>query len=565
MGLLNHQALQIVKGIGIVPGDTSSPEQNPDVIDLLSANSAFSLVNWSPNIPSLKQGGIWADSSLSDGRQLVNGVNTNVIETITVQLTGASCQAFAANFAALQRIIQSARKHWDTFYQIEPLYLLWKASGAPGPQYALIYNIDMKITYQDSVTFQAEIILSIEREVGWRGVKPGGTPQEWAFYANGIYTQFNQTNINLRSGSTHTATGTVNNRQEFNTIHTFSRQNFLDIPASKLPGDLPPLLCLVTQPQFAGSGQFMNVLVSRVSKPVTLPDRKGNTLPRYNAFVGAAGSLGTNAAFVNDGTNGIIHNPVSANQRRVDVTFATATDQTRLTWAASSTFTHTNPNLLRGRYRILIRSNQTGGVLGNVTMYLKFISASGTFFTTPTISPLITAGGAPFVQDLGVVTIPPDNNVLQMSKGSGQLIAPVYGVAGDLDGNITIELHAARTGGAGTLEFFDFILMPFDEGSILIAPQVAGSGAAEAVIYDNTGYYGHGSIDVIGTSRLEDGSSGLDTAAPTEIKGGMELEPGVNNRLYFLWWTLSPFNSRPTDTMACFIDIVPRWSGIRDV
>jgi len=142
MGLLNHQELFLVRGVGPTPGDTVSAEQPLTVVNLLDVEAGFSLENWSPNIPSLKSGGVWADSPITDGRTLIAGVNTNVIETIVVTLTGATIPDYASQFAKLQQVAQDARNFQDTFGQIEPVYIRWWANCAPGPPFALIYYIE---------------------------------------------------------------------------------------------------------------------------------------------------------------------------------------------------------------------------------------------------------------------------------------------------------------------------------------------------------------------------------------------------------------------------------------
>lgn len=565
MSLLDHKQLMIVKGVGPTPGDTASAEQPLVTIDLMSAAQGYSLVDWSPNIPSMKNSAVWADSPLTDGRVLLSGANSNVIEKITIQLSVGDCQLFAAKFSDLQQIAQDARDFWSTFYQIEPVYLQWWSNGAPGPQYALIFNIDMDVKYQDSSGIcQAEITLSIEREVGWAGIHPGGNPKEWTCYTNGV--SWDATKASLRSGINHLVNGTVNNKQEFNGIFTFLTQNFIDIPAAKLPGDLPPLLCAVIIPSSGGAGTSENIMLAKTAKPLTLPDREGNTaLPRYNSFAGAAGSLGTDATFVADATLGIKHTPVSATARYVSVSFATPTDQLRITWAASTTFGHLNPHILRGRYRVLLRGEQNAGAFGNTTVHLNIYNGSGYFFISPTINPKVTVANTVQLNDLGVVTFPPSTNSYSAIDGKGALLADRYSAAGTMDGNLTFELYAARSTGAATLRVYDVILIPIDEGAIYIAPIQQSTGGNEAIVYDTSRYFTHGKPEIYAAVRLDDGSNGLDNEVIAEPRGALELTPGATNRLYILGDHISaPIGSNTADTFSVFINIVPRWAGIRD-
>ncbi len=564
MSLLDHQELMIVKGVGPTPADSFSAEQQLTVVNLMDAASGFSLDSWTPNIPSLKSGGVWADSSISDGRTLIAGTNTNVIETITITLTGTTVQDYAAQFSKLQRMIQDARDYWDRFEQIEPVYLRWWANQAPGPQFALIYNIDLDVDWGDSNLAQATITMTIEREIGWTPVRPGGTPQEWTLEAIGLNA--NDNNINLRDTSKyHTAIKSVKNSQEFNTVYTFQQENFIDIPANKLPGDLPPLVTIVM-----GLVASFKFYISRVTKPATLPDRKGNTLPRFNGFAGAASVPGVDATFVNDATNGIIHPPVSALARRIDVSFATATDQIRMTWQATSNFGHLNPNLLAGRYRIFARMRQVGGAAGNISIYLRFLTQTGLVVDTQTINPVVNANFV--LHDFGSIVIPFDSVPLVTTKGDGLLVAGRYVSAGDLEADLTIQFHALRTVAAGTLQFSDLIFMPYDEAMMVIDPQVSITrGSGDSLIYDNTGYFDHGKRQELALFRLSDGASfGGDDPIPVELRGTFSLKPGVNNRLYFQWAGSAGSGAENeifqvlSGNLGVMINVIPRWSGIRD-
>lgn len=556
--------LSIMKGVAKIPQDAFSAETGIDEINLLDPGG-FACDEYLMKIPAMKSSAVYADSPLTDGRTLISGALGNVTETIRLTLNSSTIIQLAAMLNKLGRFKQDCNDYWSTFDQIEPVYLKHQVDGEPGPRYALLYDIDIDIeTPIDPSQPMRMVTLSIEREVGWRAhVRPGSTPQAWTLYALG--QPITENNINLRdTNKYHTAFANVQSVQEFFTIFTFAKQNFIDIPASKLPGDLPPLVTM-TMPIVTSQKYY----ISRVSKSLSLPDRKGNILPRFNSFAGAAGSNGIDATYVNDAVNGIVHPPLSANARRVDVSFATATDQIRLIWSASTTFGHLNPNLLRGRYRIFAIMRQVGGALGNISVYLKILSLTGLVENTQTVNPQVNA--LPVLHDLGSITIPFDEHPLVTSKGDGLSIASRYVSAGDLDANLKIELHALRTVAAGTLEFFNLIFMPYDEAMIAIDPQVSITrGSGDSLIYDNTGYFDHGKSQELGLLRLSDGASlGGDDTIPVELRGSFSLKPGVDNRLYFLRAASTGSGNEnevpPTGIIQVMINIIPRFSGLRDI
>lgn len=593
MGLLDHQELMIVKGVPRKYFDNTgfeSYEQDPVTVNLLDTATGFSLVEWSPSIPSLKGGGLWADSSINDGRTLITGAETNVIETIVVQLTGATLQAYAAHFSSLERMVKDGRAFGDTFYQIEPVYLRWWAAGAPGPQFALIYNIDIAVDFQDGPAAQARITLTIEREFGWRGIAPGDTPLKWTLYWRGItfdpaqgFNEYGLSPGDVPGSLIQAASMTNYTAYDANNV-VCATPSYIDIPAGDVPGDLPALLQLsVADVLFGANARLMSFYVSRWTRPVVNPANTlshRNTLPIRNDGInnGVRSTLGTDATFQNDtGTyrNGAANCATNLNgtNSRLNVSFATATDQVRLTWGLDST------NLFRGRYMAFLRCYQSGGALGETLAYLQF-GYEGTEISLTERAPKIQAVASPSpiwpLLYMGVVTIPVGNERLVVSDDNS---APVFSTTA---AEFNIRLRARRTGGVGQLYVADLVLMPIDEMAAKIsnARQAIALGAGydiDRFAIDSTGLFLNGQADTFGASYK--------VFAPKvrpEISGQYQLTllPKINNRLYFLY-TGATVASLPLEDNLCGIhdptaggnsqngiavagNIVPRWSGIRD-
>lgn len=551
MSILDHQELVLVKGVGKTPGDTVSAEQNLVVVDLLDTNSGFSLIEWSPNIPSLKGGGTWADSPIDDGRTLLAGKNTNVTETIIIQLTGSTYPVFAAKFAALQRMIQDAREFWDTFDQIEPVYIQWWAVGAPGRQYALIYNIDVNVEWQDSTQAQAEITLSVEREFGWRGIAPGANPKEWSLRG----TTYPLTSLALTNNSGHLVQETITNAQERNVSgNVFSAENYLSIPAASIPGDLEALV------QLGIDNSGYKYFIARDTRPVTLGATDGGTSQiRVLEFPAEEASLGTDAARTID-TGAIAY---VGNRRRITVTFVTTADTLRANWGSN-----VDVNIMRGRYMIFARVRQYNGAQNDLRYHVDIRDSNGAIdnFVSPSTIPTLTGGSgntsAWGLDYLGVINIPSTSRALPQSAGKRMLVSG-YGLGTN---TILIRLYASRVSGTtAILAIGSVLFVPIDEYACGVIDPAASTGVVgqDYLFLDNTGYFGHGDNSEIAQTRNIAG--GVDRYQSCELRGQIpKLKPGVDNRLLFLAAVNPSYLSDALLTFSARLNIVPRWSGIRD-
>lgn len=540
MGLLSHKMLQIVKGVGPTPGDTASAEQPLIAIDLLDSGNGISLDledGWEPNIPSLKNGGVWADSPISDGRTLMAGVNTNVTETMRLIISAQSAQVYAAQFAALQRNIQDGRAFWDTSYQIEPVYIAWWASGAPGPQYALIFNIDMDLVLGDSETATATITLTIEREEGWRGVRPGGSPKEWTYYKRG--QAFNSTVAALNSGTDHLVNATIQNRREWNAGQTvLTSQNYFDVPADSVPGDLDAL-CLMSFTMTVAS--LADVYFGRSTKP-DLPVSGVNRKPAYILNAGDLSLGGADTTTAAD-TGAPISTGAAVNTRGVVSFASTPGDAFRFSWTGGARGLF-DPSSLRGRFLAFARARLSAA--STVTLHLQDGAVA---YPTATLTG-VGGGGVGNttgweVVYLGVVTFPKtDERIIVGNNGLGASVSTGT--------DFQLGLYAARIGAAVSLYVADVILIPMDECIGRLSTTVT---ASNNFIMDNTGHLLHGKPGEIARAGT--------TFETIEQKGDLlTLKPNVNNRVIFFGVGQGASVITPVYTVR--LDIVPRWSGIRD-
>lgn len=548
-----HAILKIVKGVQKVPQDSLSVEVGLDEIDLLDVNG-FACNDYDMKLPALKSSAVYADSPLTDGRTLISGTLGNVIETLRLELTAGTIVQLAAMLSKLLRFKRDCNDFWDTFTQIEPIYIKHQVVGEPGPRYALLYDIDIDPGDQPLIPSEPKrtVTLVIEREPYWRGLAPGDNPKRWYIENVAVGQKWTPDNAALYQGTNHLVYGLVDNCQEFLTNTTFQSRNFIDIPAASIPGDAPPLLCLLVNGGLNNPQHFIGVSTNRTN----IVDRAGIDLQLYNSIPMSSGTIASGtAAFVTDNARGVAHVPTSPLKRTVIVTPAGATEVTVLTWNAVS-FPHFNPLILRGRYAVFLRANQIGGTAQTVTARFTWaMSGAGTIFDSGLR--LIgddSTGSENQMNYMGVLELPttPDDMISIDGKGGTVEV-----------GGSSLAVSVMRSAGVGTVRLVDVIMYPL--GNFVTFSHSTGSGSANNNdIYDDTGYFSHGRPEPVISAHTI--SAGTDSIYATEGNGQLQLKPGVNNRLYFTAMLTGVGSGGATASLDMTVraNIVPRWTGYRD-
>lgn len=567
------QELKIIKGIGQTPGDANSAEQSVEVLDLLAGAKGFSVEpgGWIPNLPQIKNSGLWADSSLTDGRTLVAAAAGNITENITLTSHAATLQGRYYWEKELMRFGRLCADFWQMFNQIEPVYLKWWAPDAPGPQYALLYKIEIA---QRGDPFSGdtvqELTVSVEREPYWRGIAPGANPKLWTFEAR--HEHYTLADLDLSENSTRNlAADTLENRREWNTTTSAEiSSNALDIPGTDIPGDVPALVCISMTQSIAETLGGYRVYLARSTKPTSMRVRTTNpvqsaigtgaTVPQFNILNAADGALGTDATLTAD-ANAPAGNK-SASGQRVTVSFATATMQDRVLFSISlNNETSIDANTFRGRYAVFMRARTSAAGTVNVQL-LAQTSAGNDSYLLPAVTAQQGVGATPswYLHYMGVLPIPFWQRAVVNRNGLGLNVT----VREQSNLDFTLQIQAERTSGACSLYIADLILMPMDE----FFCYVEGNGYP---IIDNTGYFGHGvesHVGGYGTSNIlfPDGFHNVELFTDSMQPVGQlpMLEPGVNNRLYYLAMSSAKGSPIAMNTNIK-VNIVPRWSGVRDV
>lgn len=556
---LQHQELAIIKGLPVAKGDSNSAEDGQTVIDLLDT-SGFSMKTdgWSPKVAGLKRGGIWSDNPATPGRSLITGAVGNVTEKMELTVKGASNALLAAKMANLRRMIDDARNFWEATVQVEPVYLKWWAFGAPGSQYALIYDIDSASIFEP---FDEQIVidltLTIEREIAWRALPPGQNPRIWKFERDN--KNYDTDDLHLGKDTDYIAyEATISNRHEWDPTDYLTplTKNYIDIPAVDVPGDAPALL-MVDMLHDTTLTDSHHIWLS--TTPTTATTRETTPVTAGLNYIFNAGD--SDGMAIVDNANGVLSDGSSVDEKIIQVA---SIDDATAEWKNSNGHGVIDATLLRGRYVVLLRYDQTSGSAGDLELRVQF-KYNNTTATADTIfeelGPVDTVlAVTPWqVGYFGIVTIPPGTAAQPDILGRGPEV-----MDSNIDG-LVLAINAIGSA-AGPLEILDLILIKIDEAYALVQVDTpvmqAAAGEDDHWIIDNTGYLTHGKPDEIAMKYILTTATGAIVDAPRvlQFSGALPmLQPGVNNRLNFF------FGSDEDDTLEARVSIVPRWYGVRDV
>lgn len=533
----DHRELLIVKGVAAAKGDTASGEVGLQSISLLAEpnQSGWSLNadgGWSPKFTQLKGGGTWADSAVGPGRTLVAGEDANVVETLQLTVTGTTILDLAGHFTRMGRLRQALYDFWTAPNEMDPLYLHWWAKGAPGPQFALIYALDVAEDEPDVWSNPIrDVTITIEREPYWRGLPPGANPKVWNHEQIRKVTTYTAADLNLYANSVggdvnHALAATVTNNDRS------PSDNYVELIASKIPGDAPALLQLSIAIPATVSPSTFHVAVRE--EPFAYSNISSTFISTLDA---SAATLGTDAASAADAT--------VASGNRVNITPGTTADSLRVTFSTSLP-------AYQGRFAVFLRAYQNGGSAGDWLAHVEVNAA--TLFTAGI--PTLVLPEKQFA--VGATQWP------MVYMGEIELPVGVPSVVGSLgtglqQTNFSILVYARRTTGTSTLRFADLVLLPLDNGYAKFTANVDTTKSNDLLI-DNTGYLAHGKpgdYAVPLVSGVGNQAGLIEYAGPS-----LYLTPGKTNRIYFI---RDDASASPIATFKVRGNIIPRWRGIRDV
>lgn len=530
--------LALVKGLpsSASLGNTGVTDLVPTTIDFLTG--AYVLYDDGSNpaydraLPVIKNGGVWVDSTMMSGRQLVAAKNGNVIDVVQLRPVDSATSIQRDQYISrLNRFISAASEFWATGGTGDPVYLRYKEQDAPGEQYALIYTIEPD---DDGDT----LTLTIEREPAWRPLPPGLSPKVWKLQQNGLTPstvsgtpaagQYNHNDIELVGGIGLKAP-VVGSPYRCDEIISTARAHFV-IPAELIPGDAPALAMFnVGQGVLGGQWGYF----ARSTRRDLYPNNNNNTatqMMRYT-FNGGDSAIFTPGALVMtkviDALYGVRSNATLANRYYLRGAGAAAgyADTGFAQWTRAK-YHYARRWMVFARIRV---------ASGNAANHKLRVTIGNNAASTPPRS-LAGVGTSFMLFYLGEL----DGSVLDVRSTNGK------GINTD---STVIEARLAKTndGVASQVDLIDLVFLPLDEQVIKI--NEGGSGGTT----DNTGYFSFETVPLSILNSIRAEASGQP----------ITLVPGVDNTIIHIddfvgeLWFNAPNNVT--------VQILPRWYGVRDV
>jgi hypothetical protein len=440
-----HNQLRIVKGIEGAPGDVQTLESGYTTINLLSGGAeGFALKSdagaWNPAVAQPKNG-LWYETPFTDGRVMFAGAEQNVTETLSLTLTAPDMVRLGNWMRALNQMQGDCLRFWeDEHAQYDPVFLWWWAAGAPGPQYALIYQMQISVsvpTTLDASIVERDVTITLEREPYWRGIPPGANPVLWTLQRLGEQPGLNYTwndgKLQLIGAVSpyappqrSLASGNIQNRAEY-TLEAVTgdwirfSQNHVTIPAADIPGDAPALLEFAVRVDTNASEAALSkrLMIARRTGSIQFRNKANddnelfvNCLPAIQADA-SSGTPATLAVASDTGgctsQGGGIGAGSLVTAQRLEIT-----PTVNLVPAVNFVADQLNAVIQRGRYAIFMRCRQSAGTQNDISVQLRLDSGTGGAVSTPeTFVPLQAGAGNTTrfpVMYLGTLNIPNDRH-----------------------------------------------------------------------------------------------------------------------------------------------------------
>ena len=166
----------------ISDGTTDDDSGILHAVDLLDFTQGFGITDWQMRTAETKSGGVWADSSLADGRFLKVSKLANVQEVLTVEVKDFNADGLAERLHALYDLLEQARNWGPSGWSDAPVWIEAVGVGETNARYALVHDYRTpgagnpfgrpfwQTVIQSGIS-EFEIVL--EREPAWRGNYPG--------------------------------------------------------------------------------------------------------------------------------------------------------------------------------------------------------------------------------------------------------------------------------------------------------------------------------------------------------------------------------------------------------
>ncbi len=158
-----------------------------DTVSFLNEGSGFVLNEWEPKEAQPKDGGIYKDSGVADGRKLAMIRYANVEEELILTITGENPNSLTRNLRKLRALLIKANTYWLSGFAYEPVWLKVKGKDEAYIRYSIVcgWRIEKESNPFHPPVSGGGLVLSamndfelmIEREPFWLDTVPGNDVQ----------------------------------------------------------------------------------------------------------------------------------------------------------------------------------------------------------------------------------------------------------------------------------------------------------------------------------------------------------------------------------------------------
>lgn len=151
-----------------------------DTVKLIrnKGDHGFHLNLWRPSISDIKDGGVWKNSALGDGRSMLMRRWGNAVESFDLSIDGYEQDDVITETQNLRRLLEKARDYWSPRAAVGPVWIKAQAACETNPRYAYIYNYQTPnddnpygAGFGGTTPIMQDFVLTIERG-HWQGIAP---------------------------------------------------------------------------------------------------------------------------------------------------------------------------------------------------------------------------------------------------------------------------------------------------------------------------------------------------------------------------------------------------------
>jgi len=166
----------------VITDGTTETSGHRREVSLLNGTNGICISEWSMRVAETKNGGVWADSALADGRFLQMSKLQNVQETLTLTVSDWDADALADDLHLLYDLLEQARNWGPSGWSKKPVWIEVVGVNETNIRYALVHTYatpgagdPFHQPFWQRVLRSGinEFELVLEREPSWRGNYPG--------------------------------------------------------------------------------------------------------------------------------------------------------------------------------------------------------------------------------------------------------------------------------------------------------------------------------------------------------------------------------------------------------